>query len=257
MFLSKKYKQVRLAKTIPLSVLQPKCLNTRYLIYSASLLSLFSCVQLFGTPWTVARQAPLFMRFSREKYWSRLPLSTPGDLPQPGIEPSSLMSPPKAGRFFTTWATWEALIHSRHAQDTRAVHGEKQWDKWEGKAIYSGNKTPAEYWLHCVAYLSYHMHYKWPQSKNLLLKRGQNKVKTQLSKVNLSFSMHPQVLRETRGVPLQLPVRRYTTKSRLLPHLAWASSWQPLRGQELSWPRKHDLSPTFRSGPSTTGMLCY
>ena len=88
--MSKKYKQVRLAKTIPLSVLQPKCLNTRYLIYSASLLSLFSCVQLFGTPWTVARQAPLFMRFSREKYWSRLPCLLQGIFPNQGLNPHLL-----------------------------------------------------------------------------------------------------------------------------------------------------------------------
>lgn len=106
--------------------------------------------------------------------------------------------------------------------------------------------------------LSYHLHYSEVKVKNLLLKRGQNKVKTKLSKVKLSFFGHPQVLRETGEVPLQLQVRRYTTKSRLLPHLALASSsWQSLRGQELSWPGKHDLSPTFRSGPSTTGMLYY
>ena len=48
-----------------------------------------SRVRLFVTPWTVARQAPLSMEFSRQKYWSRLPLPPPGDLPDPGIEPRS------------------------------------------------------------------------------------------------------------------------------------------------------------------------
>ena len=43
----------------------------------------------FVTPWTVARQAPLSMRFPREEYWSGLPCSSPGDLPDPGIEPAS------------------------------------------------------------------------------------------------------------------------------------------------------------------------
>ena len=44
---------------------------------------------LFATPWTVACQAPLSMGFSREEYWSALPFPTPGDLPDPGIEPAS------------------------------------------------------------------------------------------------------------------------------------------------------------------------
>ena len=53
-------------------------------------------------PWTVAHQAPLSMEFSREEYWSRLPFPPPGYLPDPGIEPSSLVSPALAGRFLTT-----------------------------------------------------------------------------------------------------------------------------------------------------------
>ena len=52
-------------------------------------LSCFSCVQFFVTPWTVARQAPLSMGFCRQEYWSGLPCSPPGDLPDPGFEPSS------------------------------------------------------------------------------------------------------------------------------------------------------------------------
>ena len=49
-----------------------------------------SCVLwLFATPWTVAYQASLFMGFSRQEYWSGLPFPSPGDLPNPGIEPRS------------------------------------------------------------------------------------------------------------------------------------------------------------------------
>ena len=48
--------------------------------------SVFSCVRLFVTPWTVACKAPLSMEFSRQEYWSGLPFPTPGDLPYPGIE---------------------------------------------------------------------------------------------------------------------------------------------------------------------------
>ena len=64
--------------------------------------------QLFATPWTVARQAPLSMEFSRQKYWSGLPFPSPGDLPNPGIEPMSLAPPALAGVFFITGATREA-----------------------------------------------------------------------------------------------------------------------------------------------------
>ena len=48
-----------------------------------------SHVQLFAMPWTVARQAPLSMGFSRQESWSRLPIPSPGDLPDPGIKPGS------------------------------------------------------------------------------------------------------------------------------------------------------------------------
>ena len=48
-----------------------------------------SRVQLFATPWTVAYQASLSMGFSRQEYWSGLPFPSPGDLPNPGIEPRS------------------------------------------------------------------------------------------------------------------------------------------------------------------------
>ena len=46
-----------------------------------------SRVQLFVTPWTVAYQAPLSMGFSRQGYWSGLPFPSPGDVPDPGVEP--------------------------------------------------------------------------------------------------------------------------------------------------------------------------
>ena len=51
--------------------------------------NLLSRVQLFATLWTVAGLAPLSMGFSRQEYWSGLPFPSPGDLPNPGIEPWS------------------------------------------------------------------------------------------------------------------------------------------------------------------------
>ena len=52
------------------------------------------------TPWTVAHQAPLSMGCSRQEYWSGVPCPPPGDLPNPGIEPLSLMSAALAGEVF-------------------------------------------------------------------------------------------------------------------------------------------------------------
>ena len=54
------------------------------------------------TLWTVARQTPLCMGFSRQEYWRGLPGPSPGHLPEPGIEPRPLVFPALAGRFFTT-----------------------------------------------------------------------------------------------------------------------------------------------------------
>ena len=113
-------------------------------------------VWLFATPWTVARQAP--SEFSREEYWSGLPFLSPGDLPNPGIEPSSpalqvdsLPSNPPgkpkntrigivallqeifpnqesdqgllfAGRFFTSWATREALTPHNNTDTLHLIY---------------------------------------------------------------------------------------------------------------------------------------
>ena len=56
----------------------------------------------FATPWTVARQAPLSMEFSRQEYWSALPFPTPGDLPDSGMELASLAASALVGRFVST-----------------------------------------------------------------------------------------------------------------------------------------------------------
>ena len=62
----------------------------------------FSHVQPFVTPWTIAHQIPLSVGFTRQEYWSGLPLPPPADLPSPGLEPASPASPALAGRVFTT-----------------------------------------------------------------------------------------------------------------------------------------------------------
>ena len=60
---------------------------------------MFSYVQLFAIPWTVAHKAPLSTGFPRQEYWNGLPCPPPGDLPDPQIKP---VSPALAGGFFST-----------------------------------------------------------------------------------------------------------------------------------------------------------
>ena len=73
-------------------------------IVGVCVLSHFSCIQLFETLWTVARQAPLSMRFSRQEHWSALPCPPSGDPPNPGVKPVSHVS--CIGR--------QILYHQRH-----------------------------------------------------------------------------------------------------------------------------------------------
>ena len=75
------------------------------------MLSRFSHVRLFVTLWTVARQAPLSMGFSRHEYWSGLLCPPPKDLPNPETEPTSLTSPALATgkQVLYHWASWKAL----------------------------------------------------------------------------------------------------------------------------------------------------
>ena len=79
-----------------------------FLTAHVCVLSSFSHVWLFATPWTIAHQAPLSLGFSRQEYWNGLPCPPPGDLPDPGMEPALV------GRFFTTSppgkAQWEGLL---------------------------------------------------------------------------------------------------------------------------------------------------
>ena len=71
-----------------------------------------------ATSWTVACQAPLSMEFSRQEYWSGLPFHTLGDLPNPGIKPTSLASPALAGGFFTIVPPGKPKINHREGQNS-------------------------------------------------------------------------------------------------------------------------------------------
>ena len=77
--------------------------------------------------YTVARQAPSSMGFPRQKYWNGLPCPPPGHLPNPGIEPRSVLSPTLASRFFTMSTTWEALINVGRCHSCRVIPALAFW----------------------------------------------------------------------------------------------------------------------------------
>ena len=87
---------------------------------------LLSRVQLFVIPWSITRQVPLSIELSRQEYWSRLPFPSPGDLPNPGIKPTSLASPALTGVFFTT-APPEKPTHRQTYLNARRT---KTWRRW-------------------------------------------------------------------------------------------------------------------------------
>ena len=88
-------------------VTTPAWLTSGCLLFPLLSAQSLSRVRLFAAPWTVARQAPLSMEFSRQEYWSGFPFLTQAHLPHPVIEPRSLEL---ADRSFTISATWETSV---------------------------------------------------------------------------------------------------------------------------------------------------
>ena len=99
-------------------------------------LSCFTCVRLFAILWTIVGQAPLSTRFLRQEYWRGLPCCPPGDLPNPGIEPThvsaSLTSPALAGGFFTTTTTWKPFssLHLTQIASSQPLMWESSLVTW-------------------------------------------------------------------------------------------------------------------------------
>ena len=101
-----------------------------------------SRVPLFATPWTIAHQASLSIGFSRQECWSRLPCPPPGDLPDPGTEPTTLKSPALAGKLFTTSTTWEALEEREATRnDIKMLAKERPRNVEELELLYSAIGT--------------------------------------------------------------------------------------------------------------------
>ena len=102
-----------------------------------ALLSHFSHVQLFVTPWTVARQVPLSMGFSRQEHWSGLPFPSPGDLPDPGVEPRSPAlqtdslpaEPQRSPQEYYHWSWFKLISPVLHLLNPKHIHPlEHEWD---------------------------------------------------------------------------------------------------------------------------------
>ena len=105
-------------------------------------------VRLLETPWTVAHQAPPSMGFSRQEYWNGLPFPSPGDLPDPVVEPGS---PTLQADTFTIWATREACIWVESSVTGRTSSYEamrksrgnpSRWRKQQMKVLWDRKTTP-------------------------------------------------------------------------------------------------------------------
>ena len=112
--------------------------------------SRFSYFQLSGYPWSVAHKVPLFMGFSRQESWSRMPCPPPRYPPDPGIESMSLMFSALAGVFYTTSTTWKAQEITSMAQKKK----KKARDfKCGGLKICTSRKQPMDTFI-CLCKLA-------------------------------------------------------------------------------------------------------
>ena len=110
------------------------------------MLSHFSCVRLFATPWTpwtVACQPLPSMGFCRQECWNGFPFPSPKDLPDPGIKPASLMFPTLADVFFTTSVTWDSSFH----KSINVIHHiNKSSTNWRLKGYDHLNRCRKSFW---------------------------------------------------------------------------------------------------------------
>ena len=115
-------------------------------------LSHFSHVRLFATPWTVAHQAPLSLGFSRQEYWHGLPFPPPGNLLDPGIKPMSLTSScPDRWVFHHSGHLGRSAVHVKWKWSHSVVSGRLFAASWTvaHQAPLSMGSSRQEYWSGC------------------------------------------------------------------------------------------------------------
>ena len=88
-----------------------RCINRLFPFLACMRVCVLSHVRCFVFPWTITRQAPLSMGFSRQEFWIALPFPSPGDLPYLDIEPISPVAPALVGGFFTTETPFKVCIY--------------------------------------------------------------------------------------------------------------------------------------------------
>ena len=147
-----------------------------------------SGVWLFVTLWTVAHQVPLSMQFYKQEYFSGLLCPPPGDLPNPGIEPSSLMSQALTGRFFTTSTIWKAPLNMYMYQITNilwVIKKAREFRKTSTSALLTMPK-PSTVWItaNCGKFLKrWKYQTAWPASWEICM---------QVKKQQLELDMEQQ-----------------------------------------------------------------
>ena len=147
-----------------------------------------SGVWLFVTLWTVAHQVPLSMQFYKQEYFSGLLCPPPGDLPNPGIEPSSLMSQALTGRFFTTSTIWKAPLNMYMYQITNilwVIKKAREFRKTSTSALLTMPK-PSTVWItaNCGKFLKrWKYQTTWPASWEICM---------QVKKQQLELDMEQQ-----------------------------------------------------------------
>ena len=103
---------------------------------------MLSHVQLFATPWTVAHQAPLSMKFSRQKYWSGLPFPSPGNLPSSGIEPRSPELQADSLPLSHQWSSQKTFISLN-------LHTQSNKERGQGQQVKEALHPWGSFWALC------------------------------------------------------------------------------------------------------------
>ena len=125
-------------KYFPTNKISKSAHRTTWFIWRFAVVQWLTHMQFFGTPWTIAHQAPLSMGFSRQEYWSGWPFPSPGDVPRQGTKPTSPCIgrqilyhwPTKKGQFF---GYKEVIVF--HCRDTHSFPRSGDWVRHQPRVM--------------------------------------------------------------------------------------------------------------------------